>query len=599
MKRFRFTVAITLLIAATATAQYTRVLDDKIVPLNGATPVFKEYFAPAASTAGRFTMDALAWHGQSSPGGGTLSPLCAANPAILNEAGVVAFFTKIEGVTRNQGVFIADDTGLHPIAIGCGNGGGSGVPGSGVGDPTPIGGTFAGFFGGTVFAPPVNDNGDVLFMCDVDGGSSSRALFLYRAATTDFVKVAAVGDPSPLGGTFSAIGPGSMNNSRQIVFLATESSTAKTNYMMWDAGVVTKLAAVGDPAPGGGTFSILGSESFTFSDGTKIPIGPVPAINESGDLAFRAHVSGGSASVGIFFSSGGVHQWYVKAYDSTPVGGEYIGFWGSHLNNQGQVAFYGDIKLGPSSYTSAWIVGSPGDWRKALAFYDAVGGGEVCVQAVSRNPMSPLDDEGNLLVWCTSRMPGGAEVDHLVVSAADGHLRIVAKEGDPSPIGGSYGSMQAWVTMNNSAQGTLSCYTPGAPGGVYSVHFRAGGILTWENLGHALAGTNGEPKLAGEGSLEAGSSGALLLTGARASAATYFIIGYSAVNMPFRGGTVVPNLDLVFTLVTNPSGELTLPWSAWPAAVPPYTELFIQFWIVDPNGPYGAAASNGLKATTP
>jgi len=33
---------------------------------------------------------------------------------------------------------------------------------------------------------------------------------------------------------------------------------------MWNDGKVTKVAAIGDPAPGGGTFSVLGGEASIF-----------------------------------------------------------------------------------------------------------------------------------------------------------------------------------------------------------------------------------------------------------------------------------------------------------------------------------------------
>ena len=132
-------------------------------------------------------------------------------------------------------------------------------------------------FPDTVFTPDINDAGDVLFFCDVNGGDSRRALFLYQAASGQIVKVAAVGDPSPIGGTFGAVGPGSINNEGKVVFLASPvGDTINSNLFMWDNGVVTKVAALGDPAPGGGTFSGLGTESFGFQDGTSIPVGPVP-----------------------------------------------------------------------------------------------------------------------------------------------------------------------------------------------------------------------------------------------------------------------------------------------------------------------------------
>ena len=71
---------------------------------------------------------------------------------------------------------------------------------------------------------------------------------------------------------------------------------------MWDNGVVTKIAAIGDPAPGGGTFSGLGTESFGFQDGTFIPTGPVPDINDSDQIAFRAIVSGGITAAASSFA---------------------------------------------------------------------------------------------------------------------------------------------------------------------------------------------------------------------------------------------------------------------------------------------------------
>ena len=69
---------------------------------------------------------------------------------------------------------------------------------------------------------------------------------------------------------------------------------------MWDNGVVRKVAALGDPAPEGGTFSGLGTESLGgFPDGTSIPIGPVPDIDDSDQIDFRAIVSGGTTGRGI------------------------------------------------------------------------------------------------------------------------------------------------------------------------------------------------------------------------------------------------------------------------------------------------------------
>ena len=89
------------------------------------------------------------------------------------------------------------------------------------------------------------------------------------------------------------------------MFLASQvGQTVNSNLFMWDNGVVTKVAAMGDPAPGGGTFSALGTESFGFQDGTFIPVGPVPDINDSDQIAFRAIVSGGITQRGIVVRTG-------------------------------------------------------------------------------------------------------------------------------------------------------------------------------------------------------------------------------------------------------------------------------------------------------
>src|SRR5262245_26815300 len=197
-------------------------------------------------------VESRAAHGQVAPNtnGGTLNPVAFINPTTVNASGRVAFNSQVNGSDRNQGVFVANSDGtITAIAIGCGGLGGSGDTTSSCGDVSPIGAHFGGFFFGTFFTPDMNDAGDVLFFCDVNGGSSRRALFLYHGVSGQIVKVAAIGDPSPIGGTFGAVGPGSLNNNSQVVFLASAVGTTNSNIFMWDNGVVTKVAAVGDPAP--------------------------------------------------------------------------------------------------------------------------------------------------------------------------------------------------------------------------------------------------------------------------------------------------------------------------------------------------------------
>ena len=415
-------------------------------------------------------VESRAAHGQIAPNtnGGTLDPVAFINPTTVNASGRVAFNSQVDGSDRNQGVFVADSDGtITAIAIGCGGLGGGGDTTSMCGDASPIGGHFGGFFFGTFFTPDINDAGDVLFFCDVNGGSSRRALFLYRGASGEIVKVAAVGDPSPIGGTFGAVGPGSLNNNGQVVFLASAVGTINSDIFMWDNGVVTKVAAVGDPAPQGGTYSGLGVESAGFQDGTNIPVGPVPDINDSGQIAFRAIASGGVTQRGIIVRTAQVDEWYVKVPDPTPIGGTYFDMQAPSINNAGQIAFFSDYRPTPDTFNSGWFAGAPGNWRKVVVFFDPIDGGQCLGLAFSRNPMQTIDAAGNVVFW--ANLDSNGTTDRLVLGLTDGNLLIAARRGDPTPIGGTFGTMDAWPAIHGNI-GTLNVATPGAQNGALSAH---------------------------------------------------------------------------------------------------------------------------------
>lgn len=416
-------------------------------------------------------VNALAVYGQKAPrtSGGTLDPLAFFNPTTINSSGNVAFNALVDGSTRNQGVFVADSTGrLKAIAIGCGGYGGGGDTTSRCGDRSPIGGKFGGFFLGTDFTPDINDAGDVLFFSDVNGGSSRRALFLYQAATSQIVKVAAPGDPSPLGGTFATVSPGSLNNNGKVVFTAsTDSGGDNTSIFMWDNGVVTKVAALGDSAPGGGTFSFLGGNILGFVDGTFIPVNPLPAINDVDQVAFHASVTGGITQQGIIIRTGGVNRWAVKAGDSTPIGGTYLDMAAPSINNVGQIAFFADYHPTPTTINSGWFAGARGNWRKVIVFFDPVDGGQCLGLALSNNPMQTIDDDGNVIFW--TNLDSNETEDRIVLGLTDGTLLIAARRGDPTPIGGTYGSMDAWPAVNGNI-GSINASTPGAQHGILDAH---------------------------------------------------------------------------------------------------------------------------------
>jgi len=121
----------------------------------------------------------------------------------------------------------------------------------------------------------------------------------------------------------------------------------------------------------------------------------------------------------------------------------------------------------------------------------------------------------------------------------------------------------------------------------------------WMNLGHGLAGTGGVvPRLTGTGSLQPGTPASLTLQDALPGSQAWLFLGLSELNAPFKGGTLVPATDYLFSrLPVNGAGELVI-GTNWPAA-PSGTSIYFQYWVVDPAAPFGASASNGLAGTTP
>jgi hypothetical protein len=121
---------------------------------------------------------------------------------------------------------------------------------------------------------------------------------------------------------------------------------------------------------------------------------------------------------------------------------------------------------------------------------------------------------------------------------------------------------------------------------------------TWQDLGQGLAGSVGTPELEGTGTLGPSTPVALTVSGALPAASTGLVVGFGLANVPFKGGMLVPDLDvLIGFFSTNGSGGLVLA-GTWPA-LPSGTTLYYQAWIADAGGPLGFSATNGLSGTVP
>jgi hypothetical protein len=121
--------------------------------------------------------------------------------------------------------------------------------------------------------------------------------------------------------------------------------------------------------------------------------------------------------------------------------------------------------------------------------------------------------------------------------------------------------------------------------------------FTW--LGAGLAGSLPAPFLFGAGTLQAGSPATLGLNGALAGAGPLLIAGLSALSAPFKGGTLVPQPQVIVPLPPVDGNGHSVLLFHWPAGLPASTTLYLQAWHADAGGPAGFAASNALAAVTP
>ena len=139
---------------------------------------------------------------------------------------------------------------------------------------------------------------------------------------------------------------------------------------------------------------------------------------------------------------------------------------------------------------------------------------------------------------------------------------------------------------------------PGLAGGLHVIN-PAPFDTPWLSLGHTLPGSAGAPLLKGTGSLQAGDTATLALTHARPQTVSALVLGSTALNLPFKGGVLVPDPLLVaFGLPTGLEGEVLIS-TPWPAGVASGLRLYAQHWITDGAAPKGFAVSNAVVGTTP
>ncbi len=120
----------------------------------------------------------------------------------------------------------------------------------------------------------------------------------------------------------------------------------------------------------------------------------------------------------------------------------------------------------------------------------------------------------------------------------------------------------------------------------------------WVSIPGGAPGTYGTPKLSGMGPMTSNSLAQLVVTDAKENSLAWLLLGFSQVNVPFKGGILVPSPDILAGgLFTSQDGHFELSFTL-PSIIPSGLPLYSQFWILDPAGPKGYSATNGLLGTT-
>jgi hypothetical protein len=290
----------------------------------------------------------VALEGDHAPGGGTFSGFGKHPIPALNDAGEVAFAAAVAGGKTVEGIFLARRRGVSVVVV-------AGGPATGI----PAG-TFAG-----VDSPALNDRGAVAFFASVRRGRETLEA-LYVAAGGKLRKIAAQGDAAPAGGAFAGFGPPTINAGGSVAFAAVVEGKAVPGGIFIVEGEHTRmLAGAGDETPAGGIFlkfservalNDAGTVAFTAllkngpveqaifaADGGRVRtvvaigdrapgggtfshFGLWPAVSRSGAIGFTASVDGGPVQVAAFVASGGGVEQLVALGDALPGGGTLSSF---------------------------------------------------------------------------------------------------------------------------------------------------------------------------------------------------------------------------------------------------------------------------------
>lgn len=395
-----------------------------------------------------------------------------------------------------------------------------------------------------------------------------------------------------LGGTDDTLTPGTQNG------------------VVWSAA--TGPVAVGQ-LPGGTTWSSL--RDMTLDGG--IVVGGASAT--AGTRAYRQVLTGPPLDLGV-------------VGDPTALGSE-----ATVVNDDGSVVFG---RNGATTFPDPF--GGPPQYEYDAFRWTAGGGLQLLGSGAHGNPTpSDCDADGDTMVyfdqspsiwsrayrWTAEH--GVEEVPNTIFPTWPGN-RLHAVSGDGSLAGGTIhddklsfatiwtqadglrrlfvvlqeqgvsvpGSLDVVTSISDDGRVLLG-YGSGAAAGPGPHAWRVEWLWPWYDVGGGLSGADGVPTLGGSGTMLPGTPCELDVRHLRAGAPTLLVVGFSALELPLLGGTLVPFPDVVQPAgAADAEGALRIPFT-WPASASSGLEAWFQVWAFDDQAPLGLSASNGLRGTTP
>lgn len=254
------------------------------------------------------------------------------------------------------------------------------------------------------------------------------------------------------------------------------------------------------------------------------------------------------------------------------------------------VAAFGDtVVAGSPNYDSPTVDVGAVDWFEWDGAGFASVGGAIVSDAGARLGTS-VDIDGTQCI-------AGTDGDFAVSFEHDGSNWVAVGNVDTPSAGLATSDVAIDASASTFAGGTrIYVGDPTHDSGAGAVHVYTDGLSTVTDLGNGLAGFLGmTPGLSVTNDVcQFGGEVDFLLTDMRPTSLLYLFLGLSEANSPFKGGVFVPgSLFLDVSGIPTFGGSFPFTLDA-PYGIEGLT-IFMQGWIVDPDAPLGASATNGLR----